>query len=395
MLRAVGRVLVLVAVILSGGLLTGRSASRYCCGTYLFLISVCMRSPGMMWLPVEKTPERTRLFLYEKPPRTSRFAWPVWSSVQDDLQSFNNTHKQTQEVRESDVTIEKLGKVFETRCNSLYASFKGQLISTEEGYLPDKFSGYELALVQVLTRHGDRAPLKGIPLADLSSFQCPDDKHYFADADTAMKTSNKCSRGRLTWNGCRQHETLGQHLKSIYHLDTKSIRSRTMVVSTDYQRTIQSAKCLIGGLLGHQNYRPIWKLPGTMFQMEKTGYLPNCPSIDVLWQETQKRTEFLHAKQKWYNIKTKLKQFFSQINRRLRSNQGPIEFYEGLICNYCQLNSSERSRMVTPCIKGHCLPPSLGEEIIKTADIYTKLHNQEKVSRATPFGMTMIPNCFV
>ena len=271
------------------------------------------------------------------------------------------------------VEWEQLQQLLEARCNTPAPQF----LSNNEGLLFKK--GYELAVVQVLTRHGDRAPLKGTPLTNIASFRCPNADEYFSNID--VKWMNKCYRGRLTWKGCRQHEALGRHLKTVYHLDPDEIDSRIMVTSTDYQRTTQSAKCLLNGLLGHDRYPPIVKSRGTLFYNPKFGFVPNCLSLDMIWKQIRFQPEFLRAHTTWIDAKIKMQNFLSYSKRKVKSHQSAIEFYEGLVCHYCHLYDSGLSNSITPCVRNKCISPSLKKKTIKAADMFTRLQNNKKVSR--------------
>ena len=274
------------------------------------------------------------------------------------------------------MTSKELQVLLESRCNSL-STLTSELSTTEEGHFP-AMEAYELALIQVLTRHGSRAPLKGIPLANFSSFRCPDGDEYLTDLNRSeMK---KCSRGKLTWKGCRQHEALGRHIKTIYGLDPEEASSHMRVITTDYQRTIQSAKCFLNGLLGQRQYPTLRKAQGILFPDERTGYLSHCPSFDYAWQETQQGPKFERARKIWWVAKAEMKQFLGRARRRIKPYQGPVEFYEGLICHYCHLYGTVNSSSMTPCIRNECVSPSLVLQTIEAADMTTKLQNDETVS---------------
>lgn len=270
----------------------------------------------------------------------------------------------------------ELQALLESRCKSLPV-LTSELSVTEEGYFLG-MEAYELALIQVLTRHGSRAPLKGIPLTNISLFRCPKDDQYLTDLKRSeMK---RCSRGKLTWEGCRQHEALGRHIKTIYGLDPDEAPSHMRVITTDYQRTIQSAKCLLNGLLGKKQYPTLQKARGIMFPDERTGYLSKCPSFDYAWEEVQQQRKYDQARDKWQVAKAEMKQFLGRVRRRVKPYQGPVEFYEGLVCHYCHLYGAVDSISMTPCIQNECVPPSLAQQTVEAADLMTKLQNDETVA---------------
>lgn len=328
-----------------------------------------------MWLPVTKFAEIRGQVLRPSSHVLERNSsvWVAGTNPQTDVSKDSQVHN------EDEQTGQELRLLMESRCGSPFI-LAPQRLTTAEGQFSD-MNGYDLALVQVLTRHGDRAPLRGIPLANFSSFRCPSMNEYFSDI--RVNEMSRCSRGRLTWKGCRQHEDLGRHLKTIYHLDPEEVGSSMTVITTDYQRSIQSAKCLLKGLLGHTQYRSVQKSQGTMFQDLSDDYTSNCRSVNDLRRQTELQPDFLQARVKWYETKAKLKQFLSQFNKKIKSHQGPIEFYEGLICHYCHVYGTGGSSSITPCIQNQCLPPSLVIPTIKASDMYTKLHNDENVSSFT------------
>ena len=104
----------------------------------------------------------------------------------------------------------------------------------------DKFSGATLQLVQVVTRHGDRAPLRALWFNEQSVFHCGDTVHrmngHFRAEDTVqgrriyMDEDNSqahvpfwkgnCFPGQLTVRGFRQQVNLGARFRQLYVTNT-------------------------------------------------------------------------------------------------------------------------------------------------------------------------------
>ena len=105
-----------------------------------------------------------------------------------------------------------------------------------DAHAHDKFSGATLQLVQVVTRHGDRAPLRALWFNEQSFFHCGDTVHrmnghfraedavqgrrIYMDGDTSQAHApfwkGNCFPGQLTGKGFRQHVNLGARFRQLY-----------------------------------------------------------------------------------------------------------------------------------------------------------------------------------
>ncbi|XP_065668988.1 counting factor 60 isoform X2 [Hydra vulgaris] len=135
--------------------------------------------------------------------------------------------------------------------------------------------GYELLQVQVIIRHGDRAPIELDALPNTSPVHIPCMFHKQAETNygTLMQRFEKvmskspflvvnskntelvqqsiyCKGGQLTPHGYLQHLFLGKYLKFRYKvfLENLTVDRDILVKSTDVARTIQSAAALLSEL---------------------------------------------------------------------------------------------------------------------------------------------------
>ena len=137
-------------------------------------------------------------------------------------------------------------------------------------------SGYELLQVQIIIRHGDRAPidLNALPNTSPVYIPCTFHKHQsVATYSTLLQRFQKvmsknpflvvnskntelveesayCKGGQLTPHGYLQHLFLGKYLKFKYKafFENITVDKDVLVKSTDVARTIQSAAALLSEL---------------------------------------------------------------------------------------------------------------------------------------------------
>lgn len=91
-------------------------------------------------------------------------------------------------------------------------------------------NGSSLVLLQIVYRHGDRTPIR--------TFK----------NDPVPITAWKEGPGQLTTVGCRQHYTMGSHLKSRYAHFLTGNPHELQVWSSDKDRCLASAQCHLAGL---------------------------------------------------------------------------------------------------------------------------------------------------
>jgi hypothetical protein len=251
--------------------------------------------------------------------------------------------------------------------------------SSQEGRFPG-MENYELALVQVVTRHGDRSPFYSVPFNNPKAFRCPEENEYFSLNESELKVS--CGRAMLTLTGCRQHQAIGRHLQKSYRLTAEELESKLLIVSTTLQRTVRSALCLASGLLGHSRYDEVTKTASVMFQdnpILDTGYSKRCPGQDRLWRHIHNEETYKMAEREWIRVKNKVNHFVTELG--YSSIRDIVHIFDSVVCHYCYLYAHGYHGSITPCIGNHCLPTSSALEIIQTAHLSTKHNYNPKVKK--------------
>ena len=279
-------------------------------------------------------------------------------------------------VRLEDSTTTELKHVLEKLCNR--PSLIDRLsLSSEEGRFPG-MEDYELALVQVVTRHGDRSPIYKTPLNNPRAFRCPQGNEYFSLNESDLKFS--CGSAMLTLTGCRQHQAIGRHLQKSYRLRAEELESKMLIISTGLQRTVRSALCLASGLLGHTGYDQVTKMASTMFRdnpIRDTGYAKSCPGQDKLWGHIHNEMTYQTAAVEWTRVKSKVNRFVTDLG--YLPIQDIVHLFDSVVCHYCYLYTQGVHASITPCIGNHCLPASSALEIIQAAELSTKHNYDPKV----------------
>ncbi|KAJ9054284.1 hypothetical protein DSO57_1016251 [Entomophthora muscae] len=168
--------------------------------------------------------------------------------------------------------------------------------------------GYELVSVQLVTRHGDRAPANALPSHD--TWDC---RESVVLGETIFEVTPKtgqnsyckgtnplprdiCKRGQLTSKGQRQMETLGIRLSQVYQGFVTSKDDLT-IRSTDSDRCIESAMALARGFLPNEPTIEITTLPMEKDNMVYYGHV--CPKQARLTKELG-QSHKVHAPQLWF-----------------------------------------------------------------------------------------------
>ena len=206
--------------------------------------------------------------------------------------------------------------------------------------------GYTLQQVQILIRHGDRAPIELNMLPNLAPVHIScvnkslEKSSYNAELEIyrkavnsknyVVKGSNKadliderkfCKGGQLTPYGFLQHIYLGKHIRRNYHqfISKVDLVSEIHVQSTDVPRTIQSSAALMTGIfrdeIFHDNKNfliPINVYPdelenGHMLLDEKRNHL-SCPVLAGKMKTLRITKDYLEFKN---NIESMLQMFAS------------------------------------------------------------------------------------
>eukprot|EP01098_Paradermamoeba_levis_P009343 TRINITY_DN3888_c0_g1_i1.p1 TRINITY_DN3888_c0_g1~~TRINITY_DN3888_c0_g1_i1.p1 ORF type:complete len:467 (-),score=108.90 TRINITY_DN3888_c0_g1_i1:127-1473(-) len=201
--------------------------------------------------------------------------------------------------------------------------------------LPNYFpapQNFQLALVQVVTRHGDRAPISVLPdegvtwtcgstdINSLSSDYAPSGnqyrrKIYISNNQFSQSIwKGNCVPGQLTDLGVQQHVQMGKQLRQIYGTQFEFISpyynvSEVYVRSSDVWRTQQSAEANLLGLYP-LNTRP----RGTIIDinvepMYVSDVFPNpgiCPRINQILQEKKTTSDWTTRQEKLTDLRAKL-----------------------------------------------------------------------------------------
>ncbi|XP_062505449.1 2-phosphoxylose phosphatase 1-like isoform X3 [Corticium candelabrum] len=250
------------------------------------------------------------------------------------------------------------------------SSMEGQFAGMED---------YELALVQVVTRHGDRSPIYDNSLSNWHDYRCPRKTEY--NSVNHLDFLKPCGQAMLTLTGCRQHQVIGKHFRDVYKLYNEDIASKIMLVSTVYQRTTRSALCLVSGLLGHTRFDRITTSSSVMFQdspLRHTRYPKKCNKKDKLWRLVYDQDTFRLARKRWESVRSEVNDIV--VGLGWPPVQDIVHLFDGVVCHYCHLYAEGVRDSMTPCIGRNCLPLSVAVEIIRTADLSTKLNYDRKIS---------------
>lgn len=176
----------------------------------------------------------------------------------------------------------------------------------DEGFLnlPGVFADnpFKLKMVQVLIRHGDRAPvLLYLPNADKKLYNCSVGSnnlviaHLFSELKEMVKylkirklssevsehsflpdlQVKACRAGQLTAQGFLQLIAIGKHLRRQYSNLLDDLQGDQITVrATNSDRTVQSAAALLCGLLTEEG-----AIRGTLILFLKLVYLAKCQLV--------------------------------------------------------------------------------------------------------------------
>jgi len=168
--------------------------------------------------------------------------------------------------------------------------------------------GFNLSLVLLFTRHGDRTPVFSTPIEDDYSWECKratllgiDKRNENSETVSVNRLFRKnwirdrngllgnCALGQLTTIGEKQHNELGRNLRERYvnylnylkpNFDYKSIYIR----SSDFPRTLESAQSLLKGFFPPEMKNLNKKLEEFSNEKEEIGYEIEQFPINVISQ---------------------------------------------------------------------------------------------------------------
>ncbi|XP_062505197.1 2-phosphoxylose phosphatase 1-like isoform X2 [Corticium candelabrum] len=289
-------------------------------------------------------------------------------------------NKQTQSTQsQTDEMFNELKRVLTERCHSPLVMEK-EFVASSEGHF-STFEDYDIRMVQVVTRHGERAPMFATALIGMKIFYCPDGSRQLFSASDLSHTV--CYKAQMTWTGCRQLQLIGRHFRKAYsfNLTVGQLENRIRLLSTGRQRTDWSARCLVAGLLGHTNYNKLVRVNLAMVPYAlHTKYVKSCPYREKLLNQIRKNLKYQQSASYWTSAVNRGNSFITATGYNGRNLTYIHQFNEALVSHFCNLYHKGISASITPCVKKHCMPPSLSLEILKAADVHVKSQNDQKIS---------------
>jgi len=172
----------------------------------------------------------------------------------------------------------------------------------KEFNLPKTPAGYSLKLVQVLTRHGARAPFTILP-HDNAPWYCSATLLSIPNTNTDSKVNltrvyrekyikgveilpGNCSEGELTAVGLQQHHALGVSFRNHYiiqqnFLDPTYNKRQVYLRTTDSPRTLKSAEAQILGMFPPQKTHETEVIDINTIESNQETNTPhlNCPKL--------------------------------------------------------------------------------------------------------------------
>ncbi|KAF9951828.1 hypothetical protein BGZ72_006714 [Mortierella alpina] len=268
-------------------------------------------------------------------------------------------------------------------------------------YPSPKVQGSTLVHSQLIVRHGDRTPVRFLPLDADISWDCSNTSAYFFSApgiqpgDAPLQYANvlghqivsipptspfaaqmwkgNCIPGQLTSVGAMQHRRLGAALRQIYVgkfnllpeiYDPEIVHIR----STDRWRTKQSAENFMAGMYGipGQSTRSLLPVLQIFTLPEEIDYLTMnhamCPRLGHLFSVAEKSSEVLKKLEKDTN------DFDQELSAILGEKKQGHVFMDTVLPRVCH-DKPLQCRKVEGVEK--CVDSSIKERILENVDIYT------------------------
>ncbi|KAI9599240.1 histidine phosphatase superfamily [Syncephalis fuscata] len=238
----------------------------------------------------------------------------------------------------------------------------------------------QLVHIQLVTRHGDRAPVVGILPYEQADWQCADAQeatHMLTpdnDEDASLMlasttgyirrivipeskaypraiwSSGTCTVGQLTRKGVEQHKALGQNLREIYIdglgvlPDQLTASSASLYVrSSDTQRTLASAAALLAGLwpatkrnTSHSLFNNFNVYPTAIETM--WGHVRECPRAAALLDHLQTTSTSYRALIDQYQpLRHRLEQILNTANQSPYDNDHRflMQYMDPIYARYC------------------------------------------------------------
>lgn len=183
---------------------------------------------------------------------------PIMLKIRADTETLNQKRFHNNDYIEQNPGMKNLS---EAAYNYCHATFPGALPSLNYTALGDS----HLVMVQVVTRHGDRAPCNVLPYEGNVTWMCEEEDPFNPDPNMIKVNrvrdvfddlspldppwAGTCGVCDLTPKGMSQHHILGEALGAIYSQYFDISPNNLFVRSTDTMRTKSSARAFIRGLL--------------------------------------------------------------------------------------------------------------------------------------------------
>ncbi|XP_068700246.1 2-phosphoxylose phosphatase 1-like isoform X1 [Montipora foliosa] len=249
---------------------------------------------------------------------------------------------------------------------------------------------FQLEMVQMVIRHGDRSQAIHIPNMDTRKydFDCtfdttdPERKQLFdnfrqvashfklRDLASGRKIINslvplgkRCEIGQLSQKGFLQHFELGKHMRTTYIglIGNKIVPANLHVRSTARSRCIQSGAAFLFGLLTKDTITSegmtINVTADTWLREDDNGIPYSCPKLMKHWAEYKQRREYVAQAAEMEPFMQK----YAQILSTSRSALPTVVFLtDAILTRYCHKHP-------LPCGRGGCVSQEMAAEGIDFA----------------------------
>lgn len=268
--------------------------------------------------------------------------------------------------------------------SKLYCNEPGN-VHGKEGKIPfvrQRERNYELLQVQMVIRHGDRAPisLDTFPNTDSVEISCFFNRSWKdfleldrlrRDASMFVVTGNPsrviiqerdvCKGGQLTPAGFLQHIFNGKHLRKAYTGLLESIKagSSALVTTTDYSRTVQSAAAILYGMfgdtLGNEKFQidvAKDKYPETHFLIDSNNEPISCKILIRRLRDIWQIKDLVELRKLINPVKKSLAQILNAGRSQIPSLDRIVDDFYTRLCHSKDLPEGPNGK-VTPKLASH------------------------------------------
>ncbi|XP_031554398.1 2-phosphoxylose phosphatase 1-like [Actinia tenebrosa] len=269
-----------------------------------------------------------------------------------------------------------------------------------EGSIPGRDGDFQLEMVQVLLRHGDRAPfskIQGMEIRDLDCSMTPlnDTVKKLFDGylnviediivrrmSSKVVPHNLVTRseicqydGQLTKKGFQQLFHIGRHFKTAYSklIENGINNNHVYARSTNTDRTLQSAAALLYGFLGEKSIKKghiaISISQDRFFRDNDDGTVSPCPAYEKLMERTKQSKEYQSGS-------AAMEPLMLEMSNLLMAPRESIKNVIGL-ADACLVHICHG--LPSPCTVGGCIPQATAFKLISYAD-WAFSHNYSQVA---------------